>query len=155
MKIAMAFFLKIAKIIFVLVRKEIIRKLVDQYYQVAHYLVEDQLQAMQLIIDIATAVSEEDESFLYKIDNSYFERQFLLRLIALANKRGEHTRGKKFVNNQVRKNASIYLFEIRGESVNSIAMTLEITEQEVMTYLECTQVTMAKRIGSENGRPLN
>ncbi|MEH0860729.1 MULTISPECIES: hypothetical protein [Halobacteriovorax] len=138
-----------------LVRKEIIRKLVDQYYQVANYLIEDQLQAMQLIIDVATGASEEDESFLYKIDNDYFERQFLLRLISLATKRSQQTKTKGKLLNHVKKKACIYLFEIRGESVDNIAMVLNISHQEVLAYIDHIQMNFATAQERDNGRPLN
>ncbi len=117
-----------------LVKKDVIRKLVDHFYQVANYLIEDQLQAMQLIIDVATGMAQKDEKCLYQIDNEYYEKQFLVKLIALAKRRYEHL--KKDSTHKLDQRASVYLYEIKGESISNISLTLNISEQEVMAFLD-------------------
>lgn len=136
-----------------LVKKEAIRKLVDHFYQVANFLIEDQLQAMQLIIDVATGISQSDRDAILKVDNEYYERQFLMKLISLASLRCEHL--KKGSSHKLNQRVSVYLYEIKGESIDSIAHALNISSQQVMAFLEIPLINKRQVPESENGRAIN
>ncbi|WP_146037743.1 hypothetical protein [Halobacteriovorax sp. DA5] len=139
-----------------LVKKELIRKLVDEFYQVANYLIQDQLQAMQLIIDVATGHVQQGNQVLYKIDNEYFEHQFLIKLIGLAKQRSEQILNKKNREiDSVEKRACVYLFEFKGESVESIAQTLKISQQEVLSYIDQLSHNRIHLNESFDGRTIN
>lgn len=139
-----------------IVKKELIRKLVDEFYQVANYLIQDQLQAMQLIIDVATGFVAQDSQTLYKIDNEYFERQFLLKLVSLAKQRSEQIISNRSGSlNTVEQRACIYLFEFKGESVDHISESLKISQQQVLSYIDQLPHKSINLNESFDGRTIN
>lgn len=87
----------------------LINTLTEKYFTFCHFIVEEELQAMQLVIDVLTAISLSDREILKNIDRRDNQLEIIDRLITLARKRVAQTTGELKNTLSVSDKAIFYL----------------------------------------------
>jgi hypothetical protein len=68
-------------------RDQLVSKILNRYYPFAFFLISDELQATQLIVDVTTSILVEDREMLLTLDTQSNHFNFLSRLYQLARRR--------------------------------------------------------------------
>lgn len=133
---------------------QVVDNLSDVYFPFSFYLLEDELQALQLVVDVTTAVMIESKEVLgemHKLENKVLVYKKLYDLAIKRRLQINHNEDEI----SLKEKAAFYLSEHIGLQHQVIALMLEVEEIELMQLISSARFkvfAMERRNSQERTR---
>ena len=116
----------------------IIQRFCTLYYPFAFFVLEDELQAMQLIVDIATGIGLKDKSLFSKLDQKQSTLEIFKTIVELGEKRsGLAFSDDRYLN--LRNRAAVYLKDNNELSTEEISFITGLDRNELFQIIPVTR----------------
>lgn len=130
----------------------VIEELSDNFFPFSFYLLEDELQALQLVVDVTTACMVESSEILQRLDLLENRLKIYKKLFDLAQKRRAQIQLEE-VQISLKEKAALYLSEKVGISNQRLSLFLDIEEIELLQFISSARYKALSRAkGIESGK---
>lgn len=134
--------------------KTLLDTLTDKYFQFANFLLEDELQAMQLVVDVTTALAIENRDCLVNIDKKPYQLQIYQKIYELAERRanqlGIGELGLAQKKYPLKDRAVFFLSEVGDFSQIEIGKSLNLSDVEVIQAIEVIRADILYKIQNKD-----
>ena len=130
--------------------EQAIEILSETYFPFSFYLLEDELQALQLVVDVTTAIMIEHPNLVGEIHKLENQALIYKKIFSLALKRKSQINLDE-TQISIREKAAFYLSEYVGLSFAVVALMLEIEEIELTQIISSARYKVFLRERNQQG----
>ena len=127
------------------IKKDIINRFNDHYYQFSFFILEDELQAMQLIVDVATGLGLKDRNIFLKLGQRDLDLDIYKAIVELGLKRS----GIVFSDDRhlsLKDKAALFLSDNAGLSAEEISYITGIEKTDIYQIIPITRIEILERL---------